>query len=112
MKSYQITKTNMAYSLGFRKKVFEMKEEKNLTFEKTAERFGIGIRTLFRWQKKLEPRQKRNKPATKIDMEKLKEDVKCHPDAYLFERADRFKVSITGMFYALRRLKMTNKKNS
>jgi transposase len=101
----------MTYSLDFRKRVMEIKEEKNLTFEKTAERFGVCIRTLFRWQKRIEPKLKRDKPATKIDMDKLREDVKCYPDAYLSERADRLNASITGIFYALIRLGISYKKN-
>jgi len=101
----------MAYSLDFRQRVMRIKKERKLTFEKTSEHFGIGIRTLFRWQERLEPKMKRNKPATKINMNTLKQDIHTHPDAYLFERADRFKVSITGMFYALRRIGITNKKN-
>jgi transposase len=90
----------------------KIKKEKNLTFEATAERFGIGIRTLFRWQNKIEPQTNRNKPATKINMDLLKDDVKLHPDDYLFERAERFNVSTTGIFYALRRLGISYKKNS
>lgn len=101
----------MAYSMDFRKRVFKIKEEKKLTFEKTSERFGVDIRTLFRWQKDISYKTTRNKPATKIDMDRLKEDVKLFPDAYLCERAERFKVSITGMFYALKRLNITYKKN-
>lgn len=102
----------MSYSLDFRKRVMKIKEEKNLTFEKTSKRFGVGIRSLFRWQKEIEPKLTRNKPATKVDMEGLKNDVKKNPDAYLSERAERFGVSVTGVFYALRRLHITYKKNS
>jgi len=102
----------MTYSLDFRKRVMKIKEEKNLTFEKVSERFGIGIRTLFRWQKRIEPKIKRNKPATKIDMNKLREDVKHYPDAYLSERAERLNASVSGIFYALRRLEISYKKNS
>ena len=102
----------MAYSLDFRKRVMKIKKETNLTFEATSERFGIGIRTLFRWQNSIEPKTSRNKPATKIDMEKLAADVKKHPDAFQYERAERFNMSITGIFYALKRLGVTYKKNS
>jgi len=102
----------MSYSLDFRKKVFQIKDKENLTFEATSKRFNIGIRTLFRWQQNLEPKKKRNKPATKIDMKKLKLDVKNNPDTYLSERAERFGVSISGIFYALKRLDISYKKNS
>jgi transposase len=111
MESYSITKTNMAYSLDFRKRVMKVKESRRLTFEQTAEQFGVGMRTLFRWQNRIEPKMTRNKPATKIDMEKLAEDVRKYPDAYLSERANRLKASVTGVFYAIRRLNITYKKN-
>lgn len=102
----------MCYTLDFRKKVFAIKEKENLTFEGTSKRFGIGIRTLFRWQKRIESKKNRNKPATKIDMEILKDDIEKIPDAYLFERAERLGVSISGIFYALKRLEISYKKNS
>lgn len=101
----------MAYSLDFRKRVLQIKKDGNLTFEKTSERFGVGIRTLFRWQNRIEPKLKRNKPAVKINMEKLAADVKKHPDAFQYERAERFGVSQWGIGLALRRLKITYKKN-
>lgn len=102
----------MAYSLDFRKRVMKIKEKDNLTFEKTSERFGVGLRTLFRWQNRIEPKITRDKPAVKIDMEKLKEDVKKYPDAFQYERAERFGVSQWGIGLALRRLNFSYKKNS
>lgn len=90
----------------------QIKEREGLTFEETRRRFHMGIATLFRWQRKIEPCVKRNKPATKIDMEKLKEDVEKHPDDYQWERAQKFKVSPNGILYALRRLGKSYKKNS
>ena len=101
----------MTYPLKFRQKVFLTKQKFNLTYQETSERFDIPIRTLFRWQKQLEPIEKRNKPATKIDMEKLLRHVKDHPDAYLCERAEEFGVSLQAIFYALKRLGISYKKN-
>lgn len=102
----------MSYSLDFRKKVFEMKEKKKLTIEKVSEIFGISARTVFRWQNRIEPVLKRNKPATKVNMESLKADVQKNPDAYLVERSERLGVSVSGVFYALKRLNISYKKNS
>jgi len=102
----------MAYSLDFRKKVFAVKEKEGLTFVETSKRFHIDIRTLFRWQRRLEPKTKRNKPATKIDMKKLQKDVLKRPDAFLSERAEHLCVSVSCVFYALRRLDISVKKNS
>jgi transposase len=101
----------MAYSIDFRRKVLEIKEREGLSFEKTALRFGISESSVFRWSKHLEPCLTRNKPATKIDMERLAQDVKQEPDAYQRERAERFGCSQRGIGEALKRLKITRKKN-
>ena len=102
----------MTYSLSFRKQVFSHKEKKGLTFEQTSDLFDVPIRTLFRWRQRLEPCTRRNKPATKIDMQALAEDVNQHPDAYLAERAQRLGVSSSGIWHALRRLNISRKKNA
>ena len=65
----------MTYSLEFRKKVMAIKEKEKLTYDEAAKRFQIGKTTLVRWHKKLEPQLTRNKPATKINMEALKQDL-------------------------------------
>jgi transposase len=97
----------MTYSIDFRKKVLKLKAEENLSYEATAERFKIGKTTLVRWHTKLEPQLTRNKPATKINMEALKQDVEKYPDAYQYERANRLGVSQKGIFEALKRLGAT-----
>ncbi len=102
----------MAYSLDFRKRVFSIKEERGLTFKDTSKLFGIDIRTLFRWQRRLEPQKTRNKPATKIDMQALKADLQKHPERFQYERAEDYGVSQAAIFYALKRLKVSCKKNA
>jgi transposase len=102
----------MAYSLDFRKQVFKVKQKEKLTFQEASDRFGITIRTLFRWSNRLEPKTKRDKPATKVDMNKLEKDVKKHPDAYQYERAERFGVSQSAIYYALQRIGISVKKNA
>ena len=102
----------MGYSLDFRKQVLKVKEAEGLTNQATSERFGISIRTLFRWQNRLAPKHTRNKPSTKIDMDKLEQDIESSPDAYQYERAARLGVSTSCVFYALKRLNVTCKKNT
>jgi len=102
----------MTYSLDFRQKVFQIKEKRKLTFEQTSDYFDISIRTLFRWSKQLEPKQYRNKPATKIDMDELAKEVKLRPDEYQWERAKRFGVTQSAIQYALKRLGVSYKKNT
>ena len=102
----------MVYSLDFREKALEVKKKEKLTFEEGAKRFGIGKATLVRWSKDIMPKTTRYKPCLKMDWQALKKDVEDHPDAYLKERAERFGVSSSGVRYALKRLKITYKKNS
>lgn len=102
----------MSYSLDFRKQVFKIKRKEGLTFQEVSDKFDIPIRTLFRWQKRIEPKTTRNKPSTKIDMDALRKDVEDNPDHYQYERAKKFGVGQSTIFYALKRLGMTNKKNA
>lgn len=102
----------MSYSLDFRVQVFKIKETEGLTFQQTSERFGISTRTLFQWKKNIIPKTTRHKPATKIDMAALKKHVEDYPDAYQYERAVVFSVSPNAILYALRRLRITHKKNA
>tara|TARA_B100001123_G_C14981941_1_gene895991 strand:+ start:32 stop:412 length:381 start_codon:yes stop_codon:yes gene_type:complete len=102
----------MSYSKDFRRQLFKIMEEEKLTTKEASKRFGISIRSVFRWKHKSEPARTRNKPATKIDMKLLKKDIDEYPDGYLDERAERLRVSRTCVFYAMRRLKVTYKKNA
>lgn len=102
----------MSYSLNFRKQVFKIKGKEALTFQETSERFGVPIRTLFRWQERIEPKTKRDKPPTKVDMEALRKDVEENPDLYQYERAKKFGVGQSTIYYALKRLGVSNKKNA
>ena len=52
----------------------------------------------------------RTLPATKIDMELLGQAVELHPDAYRYERAERFGCGRRGIGEALKRLKISRKK--
>lgn len=101
----------MIYSLDFRRHVFAFKNKHTLTFEETSAHFEISIRTLFRWSKRIEPCATRSRAPSKINTQKLLDDIKKHPDDYQYERAKRFGVSQSGMNYALKRLKITRKKN-
>ena len=102
----------MTYSLDMRKQVLKLRHEEGLSMAKVAKRFGLSLASVMRWSKTLEPVTRRNKPATKIDMESLKRDVEKYPDAYLKERAERLHVSHNCVWHALKRLNVTYKKNS
>ncbi|WFQ78192.1 MULTISPECIES: IS630 transposase-related protein [Xenorhabdus] len=101
----------MGYSLDFRKRVLAYKDKHSLTFEQTSAHFEISIRTLFRWSHKIEPCMTRDKPPMKIPDEVLIADVQNFPDDYQWERAKRLGVSQSAIHYALKRLRLTHKKN-
>jgi hypothetical protein len=102
----------MTYSLDFRVKVLSVREAENLTISDVSTRFGVGIATVVRWLRRIEPCRTRIKPTSKINMIDLVRDVREHPDSYLFERAIRFGVSGQGIAHALRRMNITVKKNT
>ena len=100
----------MTYSIDFRRQALKIKAQDKLSFEATAKRFGIGKASIVRWSKQIEAKKTRNTPASKIDMYALRQDVELNPDAYQYERAERFGVSQTGICYALKRLGISRKK--
>ena len=102
----------MTYSLDFRKKVLSVKATEGLSFVKTSKRFRVGVSSILRWTKNSLPKLNRNKPCVKLDMEALKQDIVLYPDAYQYERAERLGVSSMGIWHALKRLKVTYKKNT
>ncbi|GFN47182.1 transposase [Candidatus Regiella insecticola] len=102
----------MTYPLKFRQHVLAIKEKEKLTYAKTASLFGVGMASLMRWNRRITPCTTHNKPATKIDMEALAQDVATYPDDYQYERAQRFGVSAQGIRHALKRLRVSRKKNT
>jgi transposase len=100
----------MTYSTDFRKKVLSIKQQDQLTFSETSQRFGVGQATVVRWSKNIEPKRTRNKPTVKLNWEALAKDVEEHPDSYQYERAARFGVSRQGIAYALKKLNLSRKK--
>ena len=101
----------MTYSIDLREKVLSVKEQECLSFQVVADRFQIGVATVFRWSKRIEPKRTREKPPLKISNEALLADIDECPDAYIYERAKRLGVSRSGIQHALKRLKITYKKN-
>ena len=97
----------MAYSLDFRKQVFQVKQKEKLTFQEVSDRFRVPIRTLLKWQKRIIPKTKPNKPSTKLNLKTWRQDVEDNLDHFQDEGAKKFGVSQSA--YALRRLKISGK---
>ncbi len=100
----------MTYPLKFRRHVLAVRKSEGLTYEQASVRFKVGIASLTRWNKDIKPkayvRSKR-----KIDLQKLAGDVRENPDAYHYERAERFGVVASAICEALKQLGVTYKKS-
>ena len=101
----------MTYSLDFRQKVLSVRERDNLTFKQVARRFSIGVATVVRWSNSPDIKPYVRVKHRKIDPDLLAQDVEKYPDAYQFERAERFGVCQKAIWSALRRLGVTYKKS-
>jgi len=105
----------MSYGIKYRRRAIEYWDEGH-TKEETAAVFGIGTSTLQTWKSKLKKTgtleaKKRKETWRKIDPEKLRKYVEEHPDAYQHEIATAFGVRLYAIQKALKRLKITRKKN-
>ena len=105
----------MAYDVKFREKVLNYIAKGN-SIEKAHEVFEVGTTTIKEWKKlkketgKLEKRPLDRKPS-KICPDQLKAYISENPDSYLSEIAEIFNCTPEAVFYALKRLKITRKKN-
>ena len=101
----------MAYSVDLRKRVVEYVKEGGEKKE-AAKIFKVSLWCVYDWLKRenLEPiKVKRRK--RKLDWEALKQDVKDRPNALLKERAKKFGVKINAIWYALKEMRISYKKN-
>ncbi len=101
----------MTYSLDMRQQVLKIRREERLSMAQVAKRFGVGVASVMRWSNNVECVKKRNR-STKINMEALKLDIEQYPDAYQYERATRLGVGEHCVWYALKLLNVTYKKNA
>jgi transposase len=98
----------MGCSEDLRRRVLKAVEQ-GATRKEAAKRFGVGVASVYRWQK--QPQAERTGPRTAhtINMQALADHVRNQPDALLVERAEAFGVSHVGVWKALRRLGMSKK---
>jgi len=101
----------MSYPISFRGHVLRVKKRDQLSFAETARRFSVGIASVKRWSKRMDPKPYERKKPRKLDPAALAQDVIDHPDAYQYERAARFGVSPKAIWQALRKLGVTYKKS-
>ena len=105
----------MSYDIKYRLRAISYWNEGH-SKKATAEVFKVGTTTLQKWKNQLketgslEPK-KRVETWRKVEPKRLKEYLEQHPDAYLKEIAEEFSCSEVAIWKALRRLKLTRKKN-
>ena len=97
----------MTYSADFRAQVIKSVKNKDMSIRQACTFYNVSKTALQRWLKDSSIKQTRDKPPTKA----LLKDVEQYPDDYLYERARRFNCSKTGIFNALKRLGISQKKD-
>lgn len=100
----------MTYSIDYRKQVLSSIAD-GMTIREAALFYRLSTSTIHSWQQNLVPKTTRNKAPTKIPDDTLIEDVQRYPDDYNYERAHRLNCSKTGIFHALKRLGISQKKD-
>src|SRR4028118_52401 len=102
----------MSYSLDLRKRVVDYVENGGRIAQSTG-LFQVGRATIYRWLGRTELRAiKVKRRKRKLDWKALENDVKENPDARLIDRAKKFGVRPSAISYALKEMKITQKKNN
>ena len=99
----------MAYSPDYRELIVSKLNE-GATYRALERDYKLSRTTILKWKKDISRKLRVAKP-TKIDNEKLKEDVELYPDDYQYERAVRFNCSQRAIGIALKRIGITQKKD-
>jgi len=104
-----------SYSVDLRERVLKHLE-KNQNKKSASLLFQVGIATIYRWVSRKKEKGhvrplRREYAYKKIDDQKLIEYVEMHSDQFLSEIAKHFNLTPQAIFYALKRLKITRKKN-
>ena len=101
----------MTYSADFRAQVLKSVEQQDMSIRQACAFYDISKATLQNWLKDPSIKLTRNKPPSKIPNEALLKDVEQYPDDYMYERAQRFNCSKSGIEAALKRLDISQKKD-
>ena len=100
----------MTYSLDFRMQVLKSLDN-GMTFAGAAEFYNLSPTTIQNWKRRVHSKTTSQTKPTKIPDDVLLNDVKEHPDDYQYARARRLNCSKTGIYHALKRLGISQKKD-
>ena len=101
----------MTYSIDYRKQVLSSIDN-GMIIREAAAFYQLSTSTIHSWKQNLEPKTNRDKAPTKIPDDALLKDVEQYPDDYMYERAQRLNCSPTGIYHALKRLRISQKKDT
>ena len=101
---------SIMYNKHFIKKVLDLRH--SMSIRDLAKKFDISTRTIQNWGQGKLPNGKRNKPNKTLDIASLVKDINENPDSYQYERALRLNVSQMCIWYNLKKLQITYKKNT
>lgn len=105
-----------SYSFDLRKKVMSYLGVGH-TKKEASKVFGISLKTIYNWLSlqeetgSVKAKAMKSYEPSKIKGQDLEHYISAHPDAYLEEIAVVFKVSVSGIWRALKRLKISRKKS-
>lgn len=102
----------MPYSLDLRIRVIDYIEQGGSILS-AAKIYKVGRSTIYRWLARvdLKPTEVKRR-SRKLDWQALEKDVKENPDLRLCDRAQKLGVNISSIGYALREMKITQKKRA
>ncbi len=102
----------MSYSLDLRQKVIDYAESGG-KIAKAAKLFGIGRASIYRWldREYLEATKVKNRQR-KLDRKELEKDIKENPEVKLKLITEKFGISTTAIWGALKKIKITRKKRT
>jgi transposase len=98
----------MRISEDLRRRVIRAVEQ-GATRQAAAQRYGVGVASVYRWQRKLTA-SKPGPKSPRVDTVKLAQHLEQHSDMYLTERAAVFGLTPSGMWRAINRLGHSLKK--
>jgi transposase len=106
----------MAYSEDYRKRAVEYYQEGH-TQDGAAGVFKVHRSTIREWEKRykagdLKPQYPKTRKPRKLPLDELKVYVEENPDDFLQEIGDKFGCSAEAVRKALKKLKLTRKKNN
>ena len=106
----------MSYSRRYRERTIEYRQAGH-TLDETHQTFKVSRSTIQKLEKQWKEtgdlgKKELQRGFRKIDPEKLRAYVADHPDAYQSEMAEAFGCSESGIRNALRRYKITRKKDN